>query len=179
MSLLKKKKMVPFFASNGNSEKVRAPYGIQPTTLRDLVGCSNHWVTYWILDGEQRWTCHVLLLEKTHLVVGWLNLRYAFMWLHDAVMSHTCLSWFDYVTALDRISSGSVVRASDQTREEGGGFERHLVLGFFSDFLFDAKNESRSTSTPPLRIITSKDVGFYQNHYSDNPLPRAFCPFHF
>ena len=31
-----------FFASNGNSEKVRAPYGIQPTTLRDLVGCSNH-----------------------------------------------------------------------------------------------------------------------------------------
>ena len=102
-----------FFAPNGNSEKVRAPYGIQPTTLRDLVGCSNHWVTYWILDGEQRWTCHVLLLQKTHLVVGWLNLRYAFMWLHDAVMSHTCLSWFDYVTALDRVSSGSVVRASD------------------------------------------------------------------
>ena len=45
MSLLKKKKMVPFFASNGNSEKVRAPYGIQPTTLCDLVGCSNHWAT--------------------------------------------------------------------------------------------------------------------------------------
>ena len=133
MSLLKKKKMVPFFASNGNSEKVRAPYGIQPTTLRDLVGCSNHWVTYWILDGEQRWTCHVLLLQKTYLVVGCLNLRYAFMWLHDAVMSHTCLSWFDYVTALDRVSSGSVVRASDQTRE-GGGFERHLVLGFFPIF---------------------------------------------
>ena len=34
-----------FFAPNGNSEKVRAPYGIQPTTLRDLVGCSNHWAT--------------------------------------------------------------------------------------------------------------------------------------
>ena len=45
MSLLKKNKMVPFFASNGNSEKVRAPYGIQPTTLCDLVGCSNHWAT--------------------------------------------------------------------------------------------------------------------------------------
>ena len=73
MSLLKKNKMVPFFASSGNSKKVRAPYGIQPTTLRDLVGCSNHWVTYWILDGEQRWTCHVLLLQRlTWWLDGWI-----------------------------------------------------------------------------------------------------------
>ena len=28
-----------------NSEKIRAPVGFEPTTLRVLVGCSNHWAT--------------------------------------------------------------------------------------------------------------------------------------
>ena len=32
----------------GNSEKSEPQMGFEPTTLRDLVGCSNHWAT-----GEQ------------------------------------------------------------------------------------------------------------------------------
>jgi len=40
---------------------------------------------------------HVLLLQKTHLVVRWLLLLYALMRLCDAVMSHTCLSYLKNV----------------------------------------------------------------------------------
>ena len=36
--------------------------------------------------------------KRPCLLLGWLHLRYTIMWLCDAVMSHTWLSWFDYVT---------------------------------------------------------------------------------
>ena len=88
-------------------------------------------------------------------------------------MSHTCLSWFDYVTALDRVSSGSVVRASDQTTE-GYGFQSHLRRGFFPIFYLMQKNES--CSTPPLRIITSKDVGFIRIIIQTTSSPGLFAP---
>ena len=34
-----------FFASNWNLEKPDPQMGFEPTTHRDLVGCSNHWAT--------------------------------------------------------------------------------------------------------------------------------------
>ena len=38
--------------------------GFEPTTLRDLVGCSNH-LSYWRLYGEQ-WTICGFRLEPHH-----------------------------------------------------------------------------------------------------------------
>ena len=58
-----------FFTSNGNSEKIRAPDGIrthEPTTLRNLVRCVNHWATG-ELNGEQGWNVG-LWLELHHAV---------------------------------------------------------------------------------------------------------------
>ena len=35
--------MTRFFASSGNSKKSEPQMGFEPATLRDLVGCANHW----------------------------------------------------------------------------------------------------------------------------------------
>ena len=50
------------------------------------------------------------------------------MWLHDSVMSHTCLSWFDYVTAWCKSHLGNNVSCSTSTKDSLTTF---LVLTFF------------------------------------------------
>ena len=88
-------------------------------------------------------------------------------------MSHTCLSWFDYVTALDRVSSGSVVRASDQTRE-GGGFERHLVLGFFPIFYLMQKTNHVLLHHSELLLVKMQD--FIRIIIQTTSSPGLFAP---
>ena len=67
--------------------------GFEPTTRRDLVGFFNYWATGGSMASKGE-MYHVLLLQKTHLGVRWL---YALMWLRDAVISHTYLSYLKNV----------------------------------------------------------------------------------
>ena len=81
--------------------------GFEPTTLRDLVGCSNH-LSYWRLYGEQGpiWLCSRVMRFQSR-PTNWPLLT-----IESPV--------------------AQVVRASDQITE-GRGFKSHPRLGYFSE----------------------------------------------
>ena len=63
-----------------------------PTRSRRVVGSNPIWNSGFLFPSFSVNAKFIMLYfyRKTHLAAGWLHLRYALMWLRDAVLSHMC-----------------------------------------------------------------------------------------
>ena len=69
MSILKmKQQQHDILIWGGLGKKSESQVGFEPTTLRDLVGCSNH-LSYWRLYGEQGPICGSQLTIITIIIM--------------------------------------------------------------------------------------------------------------
>ena len=75
--------------------------GFEPTTLRDLVGCSNH-LSYWRLYGEQGPICGTRL-EPHHAATQPSNDRHTDLKNHinGFIYHHRCLNTFTSLSLRD------------------------------------------------------------------------------